>query len=105
MDLVACSVAACDEGAEALLFSFAGLIGGGGVGLLTTPALGGLDENFDPANYTIAGRPDPEPGVIPLPASAVLLAGGLALLGACRGHRKPTARSAAPSPCHTGCSP
>ena len=70
MDILACNSSQCAEG---FLFTFAGIIGGGGLGVASSPAFGSLNENFDPARYTAAA--------IPLPASAALLAGGLALLG------------------------
>jgi hypothetical protein len=70
MDILACNSPACSEG---FLFTFAGIIGGGGAGVASSPAFGSLVENFDPARYTATA--------IPLPASAALLAGGLALLG------------------------
>lgn len=68
MDILACASPSCREG---FLFSFAGLVGGGAVA--SSPAFGSLGEAFDPARYSIA--------LIPLPATAALLAGGLALLG------------------------
>ena len=88
MSVIACSLSDCGEFSEVLFLSFAGLVGGGGEGFATTPGLGGFAEVFDPANYTILKLPDPTPEVIPLPASILLLAGGLAMLLAQRRHEE-----------------
>lgn len=80
MSVIACSLPDCGESSEGLFMSFAGLVGGGGDGFVTTAGLGGFSEVFDPANYTILQFPDQPPQVIPLPASILLLAGALAML-------------------------